>query len=173
VTRAYVDIIYTPNVLASQDEWDTRAQTEPAFRSDIEAHDELSSLAQAFVAHVNTAFISTVGSNGWPYVQHRGGPRGFIRVIDSKQLLFPNIDGNGQLVTVGNLRGDTRTMLILIDYSTRRRLKLWGHATVLRKSDDSKTIDWGDAPRAILFTVAAMNFNCPTGIPHIDDSEFL
>jgi uncharacterized protein len=121
----------------------------------------------------NTAFISTVGSNGWPYVQHRGGPRGFIRVINAKQLLIPDEDGNGQFITVGNLRGDTRAMLILMDYANRRRLKLWGNAAVLRKSDATNSFDWGDAPRAVLFTVAAMNFNCPTGIPYIEDGEFL
>ena len=172
MTRAYAEIAFTADVLAAQRDWNTRGQAGPALRDDIDPQRELTPAAQAFVAQINTAFIATVGSTGWPYVQHRGGPRGFIRVLDRRQLLLPDHDGNGQLISVGNLRGDDRTMLILMDYAARRRLKLWGRTRVLEGADRMAAEDQHGAPWALLFTVEAMNFNCPGGIPEIADAAF-
>ena len=173
MTRAYARIAFTPDVLAAQSRWGTSAQAGPALRPDIDPHDALTPAAMAFASEVNTAFIATVNSSGWPYVQHRGGPRGFIHVLDSTHLLMPDFDGNGQMLTVGNLHSEDRVMLILMDYAQQRRLKIWGHARFLEGDERRTVADWGDAARGLLVEVCAMNFNCPAYIPPLTDEAFL
>lgn len=169
MTRAYASIAFTPDVLAAQHRWGSRERCAVALRSDIEPQDVLTPAAAAFAAQVNSAFIATLSSGGWPYVQHRGGMRGFIRVLDERRLLFPDFEGNGQMLTVGNLAGNPRTMLLLIDYEQRRRLKLWGQTRVLAAIDPSWHVQASaqeqGASRWLLFTVQAMNFNCSAFIP--------
>ncbi|MGL4232383.1 MAG: pyridoxamine 5'-phosphate oxidase family protein [Casimicrobium sp.] len=167
MTRAYAEIAFTREVIAAQEAWGTAEDCAQALRHDIDPHSELVPAAAAFVAIVNTAFISTVSSNGWPYVQHRGGERGFIRVLDKKTLLMPDHEGNGQMLTVGNLTSESKCMLLLMDYVERRRLKLWGRARVLCAEEVTADVDRAIAPRWIEFRVEAFNFNCPSYIPQM------
>ncbi len=124
----------------------------------------------AFLAQVDTAYLATANAAGQPYAQHRGGPKGFIRVMDEATLGFADYAGNRQYVTTGNLRENDRAFLFLMDYAHRRRIKLWGRARVVK--DDPSLVaslmpeDYPARPeQAILFHVAAWDANCPQHIP--------
>jgi len=119
----------------------------------------------AFIADLDAAFLATVSAEGAPYIQHRGGPKGFIKVLDNKTLGFADYAGNRQYITLGNLAGNDRAFLFLLDFAARRRIKLWGRARVVE--DDpallARLADPGyraRPERAILFTVEAWDVNC-------------
>ena len=89
----------------------------------------------AFIAEQDTAFLGTASADGAPYIQHRGGPKGFIKVVDEKTLGFADYRGNRQYITLGNLSENDRAFLFLIDFSRRQRIKLWGRARVVENDD--------------------------------------
>ena len=169
MTRAYVDLAFTSNVLAAQERWRTSAQVAPAKDHETEAQDALTQVAVAFVRQTNSAFLATVNSEGWSYVQHRGGRRGFIHVLDEKKIVMPDFDGNGQLLTVGNLAVSSRAMLLLMDFKAKRRLKLWGKASVVSAEECEADVELDGARRVLIFEISAMNFNCPSYLPDIPD----
>lgn len=123
-----------------------------------------------FLAEVDTAYLATANADGQPYAQHRGGPRGFIRVVDAATLGFADYAGNRQYVTTGNLGENDRAFLFLMDYAHRRRIKLWGRARVV-EGDEALLAqlmpqDYPAHPeQAILFRVEAWDVNCPQHIP--------
>ena len=126
-------------------------------------------LAQ-FIAEQNSVFLATANAGGQPYIQHRGGPKGFIRVLDDKTLGFADYRGNRQYITLGNLAENPKAYLFLIDYANRRRIKIWGEARVV--ADDAELIGQlmpegykARPEQAILFRVIAWNANCPQHIP--------
>jgi predicted pyridoxine 5'-phosphate oxidase superfamily flavin-nucleotide-binding protein len=128
----------------------------------------------AVIAERDSAYLATAIAAGQPYVQHRGGPRGFIRVIDEKTLGFADYTGNRQYITTGNLEND-RAFLFLMDYAERRRVKLWGRARVVE--DDAELMarllpkGYDAHPlQAILFTLEAWDINCPQHIPQKFDA---
>lgn len=112
----------------------------------------------AFIAECNSFYLGTASADGQPYIQHRGGPRGFLRVVDEHTLAFPDFEGNHQYITLGNLAENDRAYLFLMDYVHRRRLKIWGRARVVE--DDSER-------REIVFTVEAWDRNCRQHIPQL------
>src|SRR5438876_7746897 len=119
----------------------------------------------AFLAGIDTAFFGTVSAAGAPYIQHRGGPKGFIKVLDDKTLGFADYAGNRQYITISNLAGNDRAYLFLPDFARQRRIKLWGRARVVE--DDpallARLSDRGyraRPERAILFTLEAWDVNC-------------
>jgi predicted pyridoxine 5'-phosphate oxidase superfamily flavin-nucleotide-binding protein len=125
-----------------------------------------------FIAQRDSFFLATASADGRPYVQHRGGPRGFLRVLDERTLAFADYRGNRQYITVGNLAENDRAFLFLMDYAQRRRIKLWGRARVVendaallaRLADPSA----GAKPEhAIVFTIEAWDANCPQHIPQL------
>lgn len=119
----------------------------------------------AFIAELDTAFLATVSAAGAPYIQHRGGPPGFIKVLDEKTLGFADYAGNRQYITVGNLAGNDRAYLFLLDFARQRRIKIRGRARVV-EDDPALLARLSDAgyrarpERAILFTVEAWDANC-------------
>jgi hypothetical protein len=124
----------------------------------------------AFLATVDTAYLATASADGQPYAQHRGGPKGFIRVIDERTLGFADYSGNRQYVTTGNLAENSKAFLFLMNYARQRRIKLWGSARVV--VDDEGLVaglmpeGYSARPeQAILFTVEAWDVNCPQHIP--------
>jgi len=128
-----------------------------------------------FIAERDSAFLATANAAGQPYVQHRGGPRGFIRVLDDKTLGFADYTGNRQYITTGNLAENDRAFLFLMDYAERRRVKLWGRARVVEDDADlmARLMPKGyDAHplQAILFTLEAWDINCPQHIPQKFDA---
>jgi len=119
----------------------------------------------AFIAEQDTAFLATASADGAPYIQHRGGPKGFIKVIDERTLGFADYRGNKQFITLGNLSENDRAYLFLLDFSRRQRIKLWGRARVVENDDAlvEKLFDHGykaRPERAILFTIEAWDVNC-------------
>lgn len=130
----------------------------------------------SFLADVDTAFIATASADGLPYAQHRGGPKGFIRILDENTLGFADFAGNRQFITTGNLRENPRAFLILMNYEQRRRIKIWGTARTV--SEDaallarlSPTDYRARIEQAVLFTIAAWDINCPQYIPRKFDAS--
>ena len=118
-----------------------------------------------YIANLDTAFLATVSEDGAPYIQHRGGPKGFIKVIDEKTLGFADYAGNRQYITLGNLAGNDRAYLFLLDFANRQRIKLWGRARAVEGDEAliDQLFDKGyraRPQRAILFTVEAWDVNC-------------
>ena len=134
--------------------------------------DPLGPREAAFLAERDGFYLSTVSETGWPYVQFRGGPPGFVSVRDAHTIAWADFRGNLQHVSTGNLIGDQRVAIIAVDYNRRERLKIFGTARVVRIEDDpayvsSLTIDDDDAvvEAAITVTVTAFDWNCPQHIP--------
>jgi uncharacterized protein len=125
----------------------------------------------SFIHERNSAYLATASAEGQPYVQHRGGPKGFIKVLDEQTLAFPEYPGNRQYISMGHLSENDRAFLFLMDYANARRLKLWGRAKVV---DDRELIAHINGPsetasiaRAIIFTVLAWDWNCSQHIPRL------
>src|SRR5215211_5846743 len=119
----------------------------------------------AFIAELDTAFFGTVSAAGAPYIQHRGGPKGFIKVLDDNTLGFADFAGNKQYITISNLAGNDRTYLFLLDFANRQRIKLWGRARVMENDPTlmERLVDPGyraRPERAVLFTIEAWDVNC-------------
>jgi predicted pyridoxine 5'-phosphate oxidase superfamily flavin-nucleotide-binding protein len=118
-----------------------------------------------FIAALDTAFLSTVSAEGAPYIQHRGGPKGFIKVLDDRTLGFADFAGNRQYITISNLAGNDRAYLFLLDFANRQRIKIWGRARVV-ENDPALMEQLADPgyrarpERAILFTIEAWDINC-------------
>jgi hypothetical protein len=132
---------------------------------------ELSEDVIAFIGERDSAFLATASADGQPYVQHRGGPTGFIKVLSGHTLGFADYAGNKQYISIGNLTENDRSFLFLMDYDQARRLKLWGRAkviaepTVLSRLADPSYPAWVE--RAIVFDVLAWDWNCSEHIPRL------
>jgi predicted pyridoxine 5'-phosphate oxidase superfamily flavin-nucleotide-binding protein len=124
----------------------------------------------AFIAEQTSVFLSTVNKDGQPYIQHRGGPAGFLRVLDDKTIGFADFAGNRQYITLGNLQDNPKAFLFLMDYAHRRRIKIWGEAQVV-ESDKELTASLmpkgykARGEQVLLFKVSAWDANCPQHIP--------
>jgi uncharacterized protein len=123
----------------------------------------------AFIAEQDTAFLATTSADGAPYIQHRGGPKGFIKIIDERTLGFADYRGNRQYITLANLSENDRAYLFLLDPARRQRIKLWGRARVVENDAAlvEKLFDQGykaKPERAILFTIEAWDVNCSSHI---------
>ncbi|MGK0389841.1 MAG: putative pyridoxine 5'-phosphate oxidase superfamily flavin-nucleotide-binding protein [Maribacter sp.] len=125
---------------------------------------------EAFIANQNMFYMSTVGENGWPYVQFRGGPKGFLKVLSSTQIGFADFKGNMQYISTGNLSVNNKVALILMDYTKKQRLKIWAETEIV-KVDDERLVDKlvaDDYPakieRFILMNIKAYDWNCPQHI---------
>jgi uncharacterized protein len=129
----------------------------------------------AFIEAQTSVFFATASADGQPYIQHRGGPAGFLRVLDDKTIGFVDFTGNKQYITQGNLADNPKAHLFLIDYAHRRRIKIWGEARVV-EGDAALTArlmpeDYKARPeQVILFTVSAWDSNCPQHIPQRFDA---
>jgi hypothetical protein len=129
----------------------------------------------AFVAERDSFYLATASADGRPYVQHRGGPKGFLRVVDERTLAFADFRGNRQYITLGNLAENDRAFLFLMDYAHRRRIKIWGRARVV-DDDLALLAQLADSAydakpeQAIVFTIEAWDTNCPQHIPQRVDA---
>ena len=131
--------------------------------------DRVTAELAAFIAEQDTAFLATATADGAPYVQHRGGPKGFIKIIDDKTLGFADYRGNRQYITLANLAENDRAFLFLLDPARKQRIKLWGRARVIENDPAlvEKLFDKGykaRPERAILFTIEAWDVNCSSHI---------
>jgi len=163
------DVAFTPTVKALQ----TRKGSRPSYARAEERggwQTRITSELAEFIAAQTSVFLATVNAEGQPYIQHRGGPSGFLRVLDDKTIAFVDFAGNRQYITQGNLADNPKAHLFLIDYAHRRRVKIWGEARVV-EGDAALTSrlmpeDYkARTEQVILFTVSAWDANCPQHIP--------
>mgnify|MGYP005841094169 CR=1 FL=1 len=169
MARGYAEIAFTDAVKALQ----TARGSRDAYAR-REGGGEAEALGPAevqFLVSRRSFYMATVSETGWPYVQHRGGPAGFLEALGPRRIGFADAAGNRQHVSLGNLAGEPRVSLFLMDYANRRRLKIFGRAEV---SDDPFTLERLAVPgwaarieRAILIEVAAFDWNCPQRIPEL------
>jgi len=136
--------------------------------------DRLTDEQMEFVSTRTSLYIATASATGLPYIQHRGGDAGFVRVVNPTTLMIAEYPGNGQLITQGNLSENPNAMLFLMDYANRRRLKIWGEGFVSFDAN-LKTIMIGadvNAPTpVIVFKIKAWDENCPRHIPRLQDED--
>lgn len=132
-----------------------------------------------FIATRDSFYMATVSETGWPYVQHRGGPPGFIRILDDKTLACADFRGNRQYISIGNLAGSRRACLFLMDYPHRHRLKIYVHVEIRSPADDPRLMEILKLPgykakveRALVFRLEAYDWNCPQHItPRFTERE--
>jgi predicted pyridoxine 5'-phosphate oxidase superfamily flavin-nucleotide-binding protein len=171
------DVAFTETVKRIQAERGSRRSYERMERSVGGFSSAISQELAAFIAERDSAYIATANAAGQPYVQHRGGPPGFLNVLDDHTLAFADFVGNKQYITTGNLLENDRAFLFLMNYADGERIKIWGRARVV--TDDKTLFDRLADPsyaarveQAIVFDVEAWNANCPQHIPklvHLDD----
>ena len=172
MARAFAEIAFTPTVLALQKEHGSDQLYGGLLTDKADQRATLTAREASFIEARDGFYQATVSETGWPYVQFRGGPAGFVRVLDETTIAYADLRGNRQYLSVGNLTTNDRVALILMDYPNRRRLKLWGRVRIVTIDEDPQLIerlqvDGYDAQpeRAIVITVEAYDWNCPQHIP--------
>ena len=178
--RPFGRIAFTPTVLSFQESRGirTRAPVPDDPRDPRGTH--LTEAESEFIAARDGFYQATVSESGWPYVQFRGGPTGFLRVLDERTIAYADFRGNMQYISAGNLAGDGRVSLILMDYANRRRLKILGRARLVDAADDPALVARLEDPsyrahveRAVVIAVEAFDWNCPQHItPRYTEAEF-
>ena len=172
----YLETYFTPEVRAAQQHYYGRPQVIPPQPE----RDPLTAEETEFIARRDSFYMATITSDHWPYLQHRGGPAGFLKVLDPQTLGFADFKGNRQLLSTGNLAANDRVSLFLMDYPHRERLKILGHARVLdaREHGDlagqlTPTPDLrGKVERLFLIDVVSFDWNCPQYItPRFTEEE--
>ena len=179
MSHAFAAIAFTPSVKAAQQRDGSRAGYARNFEHDAEvSNDRLGHAEAEFIGAQRSFYMATVSETGWPYLQHRGGPRGFLKMLDATTLAFADYAGNRQLISVGNLAVNDRVALILVDYAQRVRLKLLGRLTVQDLSAQdalAKTLvdpRYRARPqRAMVIAIEGFDWNCPQHIPVRIDAE--
>ena len=168
------DVAFTPAVKSVQARKGSReafAQLEQGrgWRAEIDEN------LAAFLEKTNSFYLATASAGGQPYIQHRGGPKGFLKVLDKRTLAFADFAGNRQYITQGNLSENPKAFMFVMDYTHRRRVKIWGEARVVE--DDSALMQSlmpkhyrARGEQVILFTIAAWDTNCPQHIPQKFDA---
>lgn len=171
----FLDIASTPSVRAAQ-----RAMGSDRIYGNFKgdrAFDKFTPNEAAFIGARDSFYMATISETGWPYVQHRGGPRGFLKVVDEKTLAFADYRGNRQYISVGNLAANGRAALILVDYAARARLKIYARVEAVPIDNDLAALvaepDYGARPeRVFVLRLAAFDWNCPQHItPRFTEAE--
>lgn len=173
----FLDVAVTPGVRAVQEAMGTD-KAWSNFKGD-RAFDSLGPAETAYIAARDSFYMATVGETGWPYVQHRGGRRGFLKVLDEKTLAFPDFRGNLQYLSVGNLSTNDRASLILMDYPHRARMKILAHVELVspeeRPEITARVLDPQDpskVERIVILRLVAFDWNCPQHItPRFTEAE--
>ncbi|WP_427969234.1 pyridoxamine 5'-phosphate oxidase family protein [Altererythrobacter sp.] len=171
MARNYIHTLFTPSMRALQEADGSR---EAYARMEAGADgkpDELTEKEREFIAARDSFYIASVTEGGWPYVQHRGGPRGFLKVIGETQLGMADFRGNRQHVSTANIMVEPRVSIFLMDYAGRRRLKLLAHARVVTRDEDARLVTtlmpdgYKALPeRAYIFDLVGWDWNCPQHI---------
>ena len=160
----YLQMTMTESVRSAQQQYYGRALT----ITDVPDRDPLGEAEARFIADRDSFYLGSVGETGWPYVQHRGGPKGFLKVLDPATLAFADYRGNRQLISAGNFHVNNRVALFLMDYKNRARLKILGHARVEDARGHSalaERLAQGDTrnrvERIVIIDVVSYDWNCP------------
>ena len=172
MARAFAEIVFTPSVRATQEQQGSAAAYAKFLAPEAERGNRLTANEAQFIAQRDGFYQATVSETGWPYVQFRGGPAGFLKVLDPATIAYADFRGNRQYISTGNLAADGRIALILMDYPNRRRLKLWGRARLVDIRDDPALVaglhvdGYKARPeRAVVIAIEAFDWNCPQHIP--------
>jgi len=170
MAHKFADIAFTPNVRAVQQAEGSR-RSYARLDDGPDHHDSIGAAESEFIEARDSFYMATVSETGWPYIQHRGGPKGFVKVLSPRLIGFADFRGNRQYVTVGNLAANDRVSLFFMDYPNQRRLKLLGRVRLVDLKDDPSTIpkletpEYGARPeRGFLIEVEAFDWNCPQHI---------
>jgi hypothetical protein len=177
--QRFAELAFTPAVKALQKQHGSRHLYERVEQSG-DLGDRLGADEQAFVESRDGFYLASTTESGWPYIQFRGGPRGFIRVLDERTLGFADLRGNKQYISVGNLKNNDRVALFLMDYPSQSRLKILGHAKV--HEGDAEAQAWIErlkvsgektpVERALIIHIEAFDWNCPQHItPRYSEAE--
>ena len=162
------DIAFTPAIKVLQEKYNSRRSYErmekmSGWQSEVTPH------LEQFLNIMDSFYLGTTNSNGQPYIQHLGGPKGFLKVLDHKTLAFADFTGNKQYISTGNLSENNKAFIFLMDYPNKTRIKVWGTAKAV--DDDKELLESLTDPaykarveRAIVFTVEAWDVNCPQHI---------
>jgi hypothetical protein len=168
--RNFTDLAYSGSVKAMQQRLGARDRNAELEREP--RNTEVTEGLSAYLAERTSILFATAAKSGWPYVQHRGGPKGFVRTLDRRTLAFADYPGNKQYITLGNLAENPKATILAIDHAQRRRVKIWGEAALVE--DDRDLLDSLMPPgsavyltRAIRFRVLAWDINCPSHIPQL------
>jgi uncharacterized protein len=178
VPRNYTRLTFTDSVKKTQEDYGTRSTGERMEAANFDDR-TLGDREREFIARRDSFYMATVGDTGWPYVQFRGGPPGFLRVLDDRTIAYADFRGNRQLISTGNLSNDDRVALILLDYPNRQRLKILARVEVHSAEDRPDLIKALEDPsyraqvkRAFVMTVEAFDWNCPQHItPRFTQAE--
>jgi predicted pyridoxine 5'-phosphate oxidase superfamily flavin-nucleotide-binding protein len=171
----YMQLVLTPAVQRAQDKYFGKHRV----LENAPETDPLTGSEEYFIASRDSFYIATVSETGWPYVQHRGGPPGFMKVLGPNLIGFADFRGNRQLISAGNVEGTDRVALFMMDYPHRTRLKLLGHARVLDARDHPELVDQlgpealrSKVERLFLIQVISYDWNCPQYItPRFSEAE--
>ena len=170
MTARYAEIAFTDAIKERQKAAGSRASYENMAKKSSGEADVIGEAEEAFIGMRDSFYVASVTSDGWPYMQHRGGPRGFLKVVDPRTLAWADYTGNKQYISAGNVDDENRVSLFLMDYPNQRRLKIMGRARTVELDDpdfpDGVIDDDYGAPveRAWLIDVAAFDWNCPKHI---------
>ncbi len=175
----FADLAFTPNVKAMQSRYGTRASYARMQAMAEEEESEFGAHEAQFIHARDSFYQATVSETGWPYLQHRGGPVGFLQVIDSQPLAYADFAGNGQFISVGNLQANDRIALFLVDYAQRRRLKILGRVQFLEAEQAPELLARLQHPqyrariqRICVIKLEAFDWNCPQHIvPRFSQTE--
>ena len=178
MSRAYSDIAFTPAVRAMQTRMGSRRNYASLDTTD-DRRDRLGASEAEFIGARDSFYQATVSETGWPYVQFRGGPAGFLKVLDDRTIGYADFRGNVQYISVGNLAGNDRVSIILMDYANRVRLKILGRVRLVGIDDDPALIAKLESPdyrarveRGVIITIEGYDWNCPQHItPRFTESE--
>jgi len=176
--HSFAKIAFTSNVKALQDQHGSRERY-AGFEDEINEPAMLTIDEVEFIESRDSFYQATVSETGWPYVQHRGGPQGFLKVLDNKTIGFADFRGNRQYVSIGNLVSNDRIAIIMVDYANRRRLKIFGRVRLVKEADDPKLLSRLSDPaypakveHAFIIHIEAWSWNCPQHItPRFKDGE--
>ena len=171
-------IAFTPLVKKLQERYGSRRQYE-RMEDTGESQDRLTEFEKDFLRGRDSFYWATTSATGWPYVQHRGGPKGFLKVIDDRTLAFADFRGNRQYITTGNLQSDDRVAMILVDYPRQARLKILGRVEIFEGGTAERWLDRVQVPgykavveRVFVIHVEAFDWNCPQHItPRFTEAE--
>jgi predicted pyridoxine 5'-phosphate oxidase superfamily flavin-nucleotide-binding protein len=171
----YSKIAFTPAVKAVQEQMGSR-RAYARVEAGADSFDALGEREERFLAERDSFYMASVGQSGWPYIQHRGGPKGFVRVRGDRSIAFADLRGNKQYVSVGNVSGDDRVALLFMDYPNRVRLKVLARATLVTRADDPDTFaevaGATAAERVFLLRIEGLDWNCPQYItPRFTEEE--
>jgi uncharacterized protein len=175
----FAEIAFTSTVKTEQERSGSRRSYSRLEQGD-DHHDKLGPNEAAFIAERDSFYMATVSETGWPYIQHRGGPAGFVRILDEKTIGFSDFVGNRQYVSVGNMQNNNRVSLFFMDYPNRTRLKLLGRVRLVGPSESTllEKLELGDyrarIDRAMAITIEGFDWNCPQHItPRFSETQVL